>query len=864
MSQTMLPPNGQPVKLDPQTPAAIKAAMLQGSDPPPAQPVNPDGIPADLKARPQWICWRWERDKKGKWTKVPIHPSTGKRIDALDPANWCNFEGAWDAYEGGAEGGASGLGFVLSTGDPFTVVDLDECRDPRTGEMLDEARKIIAALNSWTEVSPSGTGVHVFVKGRLSEGCRNRQGGYEFYDRKRYFAVTGQQLPESPPQIVDRQAELIALHARIFGPSEPPPAVDASPGPDGHPAALLSDEEVITKARFARNGASFTRLWDGDCSGYDSPSEADLALCNHLAYWTDGDAAQIDRLMRRSGLMRPKWDEKHGQQTYGQMTIAKALEGRTNGYTGANGATPRTGAAAAPEVWGDLLPLISTWSPPPFPTDWLPEWLRNWVLATALATQTPPDLAGMLALAICGAGPARRIRVHVRGDWYEPTNIFTVTLLPSGNRKTAVFDAALAPIATLERELQQEMNPTIAKRIAEREVLEERIKEFKKFAAKAKDSSSYEQAKSEVEKLAEQLATMHVPPRPQLFCKDSTPEDLERLLCEHHGRMLQASDEGTPIEIILGRYSDSNPRLEVYLDGHAGGIVRYGRVGRPSGSVDRAALSVALAVQPNVLHGLAGNPVLLGRGWLARWLYSQPLSNVGNRQIAPPPVPAEVAQQYQENVKALWRLHGDDQEPAILPFSAHADQVFRDFEAWLEPRLRPGEPLARLAGWAEKLAGAVARLTGIVHLATRAGDEMPWQTSISPCTAETVIDLAKTYLIPHAQSTFGLMGTDTTIARAQQVVKWLTNSLNSLNFLKGGHALEVSQAEIHAGVWGGSLRVDEVPPVIQALVEHNYLRLKPEPVRKGRGRKPSPRYQVRPELFANLPTPSEISGNSGI
>ncbi len=92
---------------------------------------------------------------------------------------------------------------------------------------------------------------------------------------------------------------------------------------------FFDDRDLLDKASAASNGASFDALWRGDLSGYGSASEADLALCNHLAFWTGGDPARIDSLFRQSGLMRDKWD----REDYRDRTIAKALEGRTEFYT---------------------------------------------------------------------------------------------------------------------------------------------------------------------------------------------------------------------------------------------------------------------------------------------------------------------------------------------------------------------------------------------------------------------------------------------------------------------------------------------------------------------------------------------------
>ena len=136
--------------------------------------------------------------------------------------------------------------------------------------------------------------------------------------------------------IEHRQEELDAIHAEIFGP-QGDPSPQQNPGDAGGSPTRghgsLDDQDIIRRAMEAWNGAKFRQLWEGDTSAHPSPSEADLALCSHLGFWTRGDPVAVDRLFRQSGLFRAKWDEKHGSETYGAMTIARALEG-TRSYVG--------------------------------------------------------------------------------------------------------------------------------------------------------------------------------------------------------------------------------------------------------------------------------------------------------------------------------------------------------------------------------------------------------------------------------------------------------------------------------------------------------------------------------------------------
>ena len=335
------------------------------------------------------------------------------------------------------------------------------------------------------------------------------------------------------------------------------------------------------------------------------------------------------------------------------------------------------------DAWTAPIPFDAGHDLPAFPTHLLPAVLCEWVEAEAEATQTPPDLAGTLALSVCGAALAGKVRVVVRDGWAEPLNIFTVVALAPGERKSIVHRHALAPVVVYEREEQERMAPVIAAAASEHRQLEARLKLAETKAAKEEDPEERQRLCREAKELAKELSTHVVPETPQMFCDDVTAEALARLLAMQGGRMLQASPEGTAFEIVKGRYSES-PNFDVYLKGHAGDPLRVGRIGRDGETVDQPALSAALAVQPDVIQGLAAQAILRGRGFLARWFYAMPVSTVGGRVIAARPVPKGVEAAYREAVLRLWRLEGavEDGRPSahLLPLSPEADCRMQDFE----------------------------------------------------------------------------------------------------------------------------------------------------------------------------------------
>jgi hypothetical protein len=516
-------------------------------------------------------------------------------------------------------------------------------------------------------------------------------------------------------------------------------------------------------------------------------------------------------------------------------------------------ATDQAGFEGGSEPWEPPAPLGTGYAVPPFPVDCLPPRLASWVRAEAEATQTPPDLAALLALAICGAGLAGKFRVLIRSGWPEPLNLFVVVALPPGDRKSAVFADAIAPVQSFEREEEDRMAPIIAELATEHRLLEKRLKAVEDKAAKAKPAE-LQGLREEARDLAKQLASHEVPQPPRLYCDDETPESLAKLLAEQGGRMLQASAEGTAFEIVKGRYSEKGrPNFDVYLKGHSGDSLRVGRVSRGRDTVDRPALSLALAVQPDVIRGLAEHACMRGRGFLARPFYSLPESKVGRRKTKPPPAPKEAVDGYQDTVLALWRLSGATDEKGRpgahwLEFSPEAERLLEDFERWLEPQLAPGEELSQLAGWANKLAGAVARVAGVLHMAATAGVAEPWNVPVGEAAAAAAIRLGRDYLLPHALAAFGLMGADERLEDAKAVAAWLGKQVSERSEESERGVVTVSRRDIHQAFRGRFKTVEDVDPVIRLLVDEGYLRPAPLEKREGPGRGPSPRYEVNPLL----------------
>ena len=204
-----------------------------------------------------------------------------------------------------------------------------------SGRLTEEATGIFRDMFSYTEVSPSGTGVKIVVGGKLSTESKNRKGGIEMYSVGRYFTVTGMHLAGTPATVEERQDALLRLYERVFGEKESKPKQKRIEPQADEPSEQAgpqdpADAEIIARAMRAENGEKFARLWAGDTGEFKSASEADLALCGMLIYWLGPNAApeRVERLFGQSALgQREKWLTR---PDYRERTISTALTGQTD------------------------------------------------------------------------------------------------------------------------------------------------------------------------------------------------------------------------------------------------------------------------------------------------------------------------------------------------------------------------------------------------------------------------------------------------------------------------------------------------------------------------------------------------------
>ena len=288
--------------------AGVKSSSIHG--------VQIENIPHVMCSRDQWLLWKFEANEKGKKTKVP-YQTNGRRADVTDPSNYAPFDEVIKILENGKY---AGIGFALTENDNFVGVDLDNYIID--GEPEERARKIIDVCGSYTEISPSGKGFHIILKGKLPSNDdylrNNREFGIEMYDCKRFLTVTGDIFEDSTKHVKHNQDAINEICEEYMM-----KVVENYQRDKAKLVPKLSDKKILELCLKARNKNKFNSLWSGNFrSMYPSQSEADLALCAILAFYTQ-DPIQIERLFNQSKLgERGKWKSR---PDYRKRTIEQAL-----------------------------------------------------------------------------------------------------------------------------------------------------------------------------------------------------------------------------------------------------------------------------------------------------------------------------------------------------------------------------------------------------------------------------------------------------------------------------------------------------------------------------------------------------------
>ena len=485
--------------------------------------------------------------------------------------------------------------------------------------------------------------------------------------------------------------------------------------------------------------------------------------------------------------------------------------------------------------WEQPIPLLA-FKLPPFPVEALPSKVRPYVEAVAEYTQTPVDMAGTAALAIMATCIQGKYCVRPKAEWTEPVNLFALIVAEPAERKSAIMNFITKPLTLYESEYNDQHATDIKKSTALKRALEKKLHIIEdKFARGEADSN-------ELNVIVEELANYEELTPLRLYVDDVTPEKLISVMEEHKGIASIISAEGGIFDQLSGGMYSSKVNIDALLKGHAGDTIRIDRIGRKSESIQSPALTILLAIQPNVLSGLMHNSKFRGRGLTARFLYSIPNSNVGRRRYRTAPIPKEAEEQYYYLIGNLLNEEYNPiiGNPEIITLSDEADKILERFATQLEYNMK--SEYLDCEDWAGKLCGAIVRISGILCRAERCEHYRFAEDSRSLVVDGTIMQNALKlgkYYADHARAAYSLMGADPVIQQCQYVLGAIRNARQS----------DLTKRDIMR-LCRAIKKADELQPVLDRLCEYGYLAPISGEVRSGIGRPASPQYLVNPAVFS--------------
>lgn len=732
---------------------------------------NLANIPNEMRAYRNWFVWRLEDRGGVKPSKIPYCPRGGAG-KVNDPITWGTYDEALQAYQ---SGNYDGIGFVF-TNTPFVGIDIDNCYD-ENGTLSESANQAFNIAQSYTEVSQSGSGLHIIMKGTLTLGDRrNTATGFEMYGHgsPRYFAMTGN-TGGNPLPIREDQAAIDEIHARFVAKSEPVSAAlagtddnddvqnavakDGVPDEDYLAVGLTRDELLIS----LNNGKR----------PHGNESSDDMALMNKLGYWCNGNQALMKQAFLNSSHYIQK-DAAHKQkcqrEDYLRDTIKEAIGSLRStariddtAYRAQNGDSDSFDGFECDDSYASTLfePLMlfeppSASTNPSFPTEVLPDLLKCVTEAVSESLQVAQDMVAVALLTILSLCIQKRFKVEPHTGWTESVNLYALIIARPSDRKSPVLAWLMKYLHQYVSEQNELLRPQVEKYKMKCDLFRKRIESYKRaFAENKKINGLAVPTEAEIGRLVDQLSELEKNPVNYLTLtvSDTTMEALAVDMAANGEKMGIISDEGGMFQILSGLYSGGAANIDVALNAFNGGVVQINRKGSKNIAMQNPALTILLLIQPTVLADVMCNRQFSGRGLLARFLYSTPQSIVGKRKYNTVPVPPALESEYKELIYRLLHLASTG-ETSTITYTPEAQDEAERFHNDLEPTLRDGYSPA-LEEWGGKLEGKVARIAALLHIALHVE-----QAADVPISGETFAQARKIgdYFIAHAQTTYQSMG----------------------------------------------------------------------------------------------------------
>ncbi|GDY12666.1 hypothetical protein LBMAG53_15440 [Planctomycetota bacterium] len=503
----------------------------------------------------------------------------------------------------------------------------------------------------------------------------------------------------------------------------------------------------------------------------------------------------------------------------------------------------------ASDPWPAPTPILAASDPPPFepvgmlPAD-LPE-LVHLVESLAETVQVPRDLVAAAAVGLAALACSRSVEIRCAPDWLEPAPLWVLPLLRPGERKSASLSMLVRPFHAWAADERKAMAEPAARFAERRKTMEARLAAVRARAAKA-DGEDQRKLEREASDLAAELDGLPLRvAAPDLLVQSFTPEGLRDALETNGEKLGIVSAEADAAELLGARYSDAGPSLDLLLCAHAGDPITTRRAGGRIVPLDRPAVGMVLAVQPEAVRTVLADRAARGRGLIDRMLLVLPASRMGTRVNDPQPMTAEVSDWWASAVRALldrpWPgrmilgYSGDPvrctSPPRLLTLDPEARAILWTLRANIEPRLAEDADLAHLSGFASKLPGACARIALTFAMLRDPNAQTVGAEAMRAACAWA------SYLLAHHQAVLGDAAEPPEAHHARRL--WRALSRRGKPTMTARELLDL-------------VRDSAVPdmvsfrPILTLLADHGTVR--PAPGEDPRPGRPAERWQIHPDL----------------
>ena len=521
------------------------------------------------------------------------------------------------------------------------------------------------------------------------------------------------------------------------------------------------------------------------------------------------------------------WSEKFDGQP--NEWFCQQLENITKPFTSVPVSASTLNIALADE-WPDLIPFDD---PDLLRLDVskLPVCIRDMVQQVSEHSETPPEMATMVALGATATAAMRKFNIEIEPGFRQPLNLYLCAVMPPGNRKSAVFRRMFEPVEQYEKIIRQAAESEFQRTSADREIWERQCSDLKTKISKAEGDEATDMRRELDHLLSNAPEVLN---KPQLVSDDVTPESVCTLLSQNFERLGIASAEPEVFDLIMGRYS-KGPNLGLWLKGHDGDRHTENRRNRPEPIVlNSPLLTMTIMAQPEAIQTAGSHRVMRGRGMLDRFLFALPPSPVGLRSCISSNVEPHVERAYQNRLQALLSVKIPVDEyggpsPRLLTMASDAHKLWKAEQIRIERLMADSEPLSMIAGWGSKFAAQVIRIAANLHL-IEYGDSV---SMVNAATMEQAIHIGR-FIESHTRAVFQAMGHNPAIVTAKKVARKIVSE----------QLTEVSRRDVMR--FDRTIDVTDAQTAIELMVEHGYLVAGHSEKRKGR---PSDKYRVNPAIF---------------